>query len=109
MTLAVTASTEIGVSANDHRAGHQNQTARAASKNGMYYDNISGMKQLISPDVLIKQLCWLPTNYHFVPFAGDLAREGGATLAQSQSGSLEGLQQDVSYEELGFIQATRRS
>lgn len=26
MTLAVTASTEMGISANDHRAGHRNQT-----------------------------------------------------------------------------------
>lgn len=71
----------------------------------MYHANISGMKRLISPDVLIKQLCRLPTNYHFVPFARDPAREGGVTLVQSQSGSLEGLKQEVSYEELGFILA----
>ncbi len=57
----------------------------------MYYANISGMKRLISPDVLINQLCRILTNYHFVPFARDPAREGGVTLVQSQSGSLEGL------------------
>lgn len=71
----------------------------------MYHANISGMKRLISPDVLIKQLRRLPTNYHFVPFVRDPAREGGVTLVQSQSGSLEGLKQEVSYEELGFILA----
>lgn len=95
MTLALTGSAETEASANDHRAGHQkcgrirwqswsDAKCRIREHN---VPNVFGSEYLDSSDVLIKQLRGLPTNYHFVPLTGELARKGGVTRARGQSRS----------------------